>query len=168
MCLNAWHIGSGILRYILVGVGVALLEKACHYRGRHWDFLPHAIPNVTHSLLLLPTDKDVELSALPVLCLAGCHHTLNCNPDTITVFLYKSGCGHGVSSQHNGIPSYNKTSTFPYMKAAQGTLADGFKPSHLRCPNTEFVPFRAVVHLPCKWGELIVRLCCFYSYHKVR
>jgi hypothetical protein len=35
MCLNSWPIESGtIRRYGLVGVGVALLEKACHCGGR--------------------------------------------------------------------------------------------------------------------------------------
>jgi hypothetical protein len=65
-CLSAWLIGSGtIRRYGLVGVGVALLKEVCHcWEG--WGLISYAQsrPSVVHSLLLLPSNQDVERSAL--------------------------------------------------------------------------------------------------------
>ena len=67
------------------------------------------IPNVT-VLFLLPPDLDVELSATsPAACPPACSHAF-CHDDNgltlgtvsqpqLNVFLYKSCCGHGVSSQ---------------------------------------------------------------------
>jgi hypothetical protein len=69
MCLNAWPIGSGIIRMCgLVGVGVALcVTVEAGFRVSYVQAMP--------SLLLLPMDQDVERSALsPAPCLPACCH----------------------------------------------------------------------------------------------
>jgi hypothetical protein len=58
--------------------GVALLEEVCH-RGVGFEVSnTQAIPSMTHSLLLLPVEQDVELLApsapyLTAPCHASCH-----------------------------------------------------------------------------------------------
>lgn len=60
-CKNAWPTGSATIRkFVLVGVGVAFLEEVYHPWGQH---SAQAVSTVEHSLLL-PTDEDVEHSAL--------------------------------------------------------------------------------------------------------
>jgi hypothetical protein len=56
VCLNTWPTGSGIIRGGLVGRSVSLWR---------WDlrFYKLKLGLVWHSLLLLPVDQDVELSA---------------------------------------------------------------------------------------------------------
>jgi hypothetical protein len=72
--LNRLGPGRGTIRScILVGVGVALLEEACHCGGGLWD--PH--PNcLRDSVFRLPSEQDSELSAPPVPCLPGSCHAL--------------------------------------------------------------------------------------------
>jgi hypothetical protein len=53
--------------------GVALLEEVRHWGGFEVSY-SQAVPSVAHSLLLLPVDWDVELSAPPAPCLPGCCH----------------------------------------------------------------------------------------------
>ena len=54
---------------------VALLEEVWHCGGRLRDLLyAQAMPSVAHSLLLLPVDQDVELSAPLALCVPACCH----------------------------------------------------------------------------------------------
>ena len=50
--------------------GVALLEEVCHCWGTQ------AMPNVAHGLLLLPWNRDVELSSVSSLasCVPAYHH----------------------------------------------------------------------------------------------
>jgi hypothetical protein len=52
-----------------------MLEEVCHCGGRFCVFYAQAMPGVTHSLLLLPTGYDVELT-VPSLapCLPAGHH----------------------------------------------------------------------------------------------
>ena len=56
-----------------------MLEEVCHCGGRFCVFYAQAMPGVTHSLLLLPTGYDVELTVpspgphLPAHCHAY-HH----------------------------------------------------------------------------------------------
>jgi hypothetical protein len=75
--LSVYPIGSVTIRRCgLVGVGVALLEEVCHYVGMGFEiFYVQATPRVARSLLLLPVDHAVELSApSPAPCLPGhCH-----------------------------------------------------------------------------------------------
>lgn len=63
VCINMAPIGSARVAFRrrgLVGVGVALFQEVCH------------LPSV--SLLLLPAEPDVELSATSLaLCLPVCH-----------------------------------------------------------------------------------------------
>jgi hypothetical protein len=63
--------GSGTIR------GNGLMEKVCHW-GQEAGFEVlnvQAMPSEVHSLLLLPVDQDVELSApFPAPCLTECCH----------------------------------------------------------------------------------------------
>ena len=56
-----------------------MLEELCHSRDRLRGLIyVQATPSVTHSHLLLPVDKDVELSALSLKpCVPGHHHDDN-------------------------------------------------------------------------------------------
>ena len=54
----------------LVGVGVALSEDVCHYGAGFEGSYAQVKPTVFPSLLLLPVDQDVQLSApYPAPCL---------------------------------------------------------------------------------------------------
>jgi len=68
VCLNAWPLESGtIRRYGLVGGSVSPRSGLEVSNAQ-------ALPSVAHSLLQLPSDQDVELSAPPAPCLpAHCH-----------------------------------------------------------------------------------------------
>jgi hypothetical protein len=76
MGLNAWPTGSGTIRRCgFVGVGVALLEEVCHCGMGFEVSYAQAILSVVYSLLLLPSDQDVDLSApSPAPCLPTCCH----------------------------------------------------------------------------------------------
>ena len=53
MCLNAWLMYSSTIRkYGLVGIGVALLEKVCHWGAGFEISYAQGMPNVEHSLYL--------------------------------------------------------------------------------------------------------------------
>ena len=56
--------------------GMALLEEVCDSMEAGFEVLyAQAIPSLAHSLLLLPADQDVELSApSPAPCLPACCH----------------------------------------------------------------------------------------------
>ena len=98
----AWPCWSGCG----LGVGVVLLKKVCHCEAEtgalRFQKLKAVFP--------MPVDPDVELSATsPAPCLPTYHHAPHhdnngLSSETISqpqfnVFLYKSCCGHGVSSQ---------------------------------------------------------------------
>jgi hypothetical protein len=77
MYLNTWPIGSGtIRRCCLIGISVTLLKDVCHcWGGLQGVTYVQAILSVVHSLSLLPSDQNVELSApSPAPCLPGCCH----------------------------------------------------------------------------------------------
>ena len=97
MCVDVWPIGNGsIMRCGLVGESMTLDRD---FELKNWP--------VGLSLLLLPANQDVELSApSPVLCHPACFHESCCDDNgphqpQLKVFLYKSCQGHGVSSQWN-------------------------------------------------------------------
>jgi hypothetical protein len=74
---ECWPVESGTIRKCkLIGVVVALLEKACHCRERGCEVLSaQAMSSVECILLLLPADQDVELSApSPAPSLPTCCH----------------------------------------------------------------------------------------------
>jgi hypothetical protein len=56
---------------VVVGRGVALLEKVLHCGSRLWDALATCLRRI---FFCLPSEQDVELSASPVPCLPGCCH----------------------------------------------------------------------------------------------
>ena len=66
------HSGT-VRRCGLIGVGVAMLEEVCHCGG--WALRSVILKVCSQSLLLLPADPDVELSApSPAQQLHGSHH----------------------------------------------------------------------------------------------
>lgn len=105
-----WLIGTGTIgRHNLVGVDVALLEEVCHC-GSALKSQKLKLGLVCLILFLMPADSDIEPSATsPAHCLPMCHHVshhdnneLNLwtkNQPQLNVFLRKSCCSHGISSQ---------------------------------------------------------------------
>ena len=98
-----------IRRCGLVGIGVTLLEKVCQCRAGLWGLIyAQAMPSVVHSLSLMPSDLDVELSAYPGMstCMQPCFPTMmamdwtseTVSQPQLSVFLYKSCYGHSVFS----------------------------------------------------------------------
>ena len=87
MCLNAYPIGSGtIWKHDLVGVSVALLEEVCHHGVVFEISFDQAMSSVTHNLLLLPADQDVELSSpSSASCLPACHHASHCDANELNL-----------------------------------------------------------------------------------
>lgn len=77
VCLNAWLIESGAIRRCdIVGVGVVFWRKCVTVGTGFGVSYVQATPSVVHSLLLLPVDQDVDLSApFLVPCLAALCHT---------------------------------------------------------------------------------------------
>ena len=75
MCLNAWPMGSGTIRRCDLGVGWLCWRK-CIILGVGFEVSYAQAPGrVAHSLLLLPVDQNVELSAPSLVpCLPGCCH----------------------------------------------------------------------------------------------
>jgi hypothetical protein len=64
--------GSTISRCGLVGVGVALLGKVCHFEGGLWDLMLTAWKSGS---FCLPLNQNAELSgSSPAPCLPVCCH----------------------------------------------------------------------------------------------
>lgn len=101
MCLNVWQERIPLL-------GVVLLEE-CVTVGVGFEVLySQAMPSVANNFLR-PVDQDVELfssfSSIMSACTLSCpdmvimNSTEDCRPALIKCLLYKSFCGHGISSQ---------------------------------------------------------------------
>ena len=68
---------GAIRRCSLIGVGVALLEVACHFGVGFGVFYVQVMPSDTDHFLLT-MDQGVKLSApFPAPCLSACHHDDN-------------------------------------------------------------------------------------------
>ena len=76
MCLNAWPTGSGTIRRCGLVGGSVTVEEGFEV------IYTQAMPSVIDSLLMLPVDQDVEISALsPAPCLPA-----HCQDDNGLIF----------------------------------------------------------------------------------